>query len=57
MEVQAGYSAAFLTLGGVAAAAFVLYWVAMPETRHVTATDATVAASPHAPSQPFVATP
>ncbi|KPB72345.1 MFS transporter [Pseudomonas cannabina] len=28
----AGYSAAFLTLAGVAAAAFVLLWVAVPET-------------------------
>jgi MFS family permease len=31
--VWAGYSAAFLFLGCVAAAAFVLYWFAMPETR------------------------
>jgi MFS family permease len=31
--VWVGYSAAFLFLGCVAAAAFVLYWFAMPETR------------------------
>jgi MFS family permease len=30
--VWAGYSAAFLFLGGVAAIAFLLYWLAMPET-------------------------
>jgi MFS family permease len=30
--VWAGYSAAFLFLGGVAAAGFLLYWLAMPET-------------------------
>jgi MFS family permease len=31
--VSAGYTAAFLTLAGIAAAGFVLYLVAMPETR------------------------
>jgi predicted MFS family arabinose efflux permease len=31
--VWVGYSAAFLFLGCVAAAAFILYWFAMPETR------------------------
>ncbi len=31
--VWTGYSAAFLFLGGVAAAAFLFYWFAMPETR------------------------
>jgi MFS family permease len=30
--VWSGYSAAFLFLGGVAAAGFLLYWLAMPET-------------------------
>ena len=30
--VKAGYSAAFLTLGGIAALGFVVYWLAMPET-------------------------
>jgi predicted MFS family arabinose efflux permease len=29
---EAGYSAAFLTLAGVAMAALVLLWVAVPET-------------------------
>ena len=33
--VWAGYSAAFLFLGGVAALAFLLYWLAMPETLKV----------------------
>lgn len=33
--VGAGYRAAFLFLGGVAAAAFLLYWLAMPETRNI----------------------
>ena len=31
--VSAGYSAAFLTLAGVAAAGLLLFWFAMPETR------------------------
>ena len=31
--VSAGYSAAFLTLAGVAAAGLLLFWLAMPETR------------------------
>lgn len=30
---QAGYNAAFLTLALIAAAAFVLLWLAMPETK------------------------
>lgn len=33
--VWAGYSAAFLFLGGVAALAFLLYWRAMPETLNI----------------------
>jgi len=32
---QAGYSAAFLTLAAVAAAAFLLLWLAMPETLYI----------------------
>jgi MFS family permease len=35
--VGAGYSAAFLFLGGIAAAAFLLYFLAMPETLRFTA--------------------
>lgn len=31
--VEAGYSAAFLVLAAIAAAGFVLFWIAMPETR------------------------
>lgn len=31
--VKAGYSAAFLTLGAVAAIGFVVCWFALPETR------------------------
>ena len=31
--VQAGYSAAFLTLGAIAALSFVIFLVAMPEMR------------------------
>jgi MFS family permease len=31
--VSLGYSAAFLTLAGIAAAGLLLFWVAMPETR------------------------
>jgi MFS family permease len=31
--VHGGYSAAFLVLGAIAASGFILYWIAMPETR------------------------
>jgi MFS family permease len=37
--VHAGYSAAFLTLGAVAAAGFVVFLLAMPETRSEPSTD------------------
>ena len=33
--VKAGYSAAFLTLGAVAAAGFAICWAFLPETRSV----------------------
>jgi len=40
MVVHAGYSAAFLVLGAVAAMGFILYLFAMPETRdHTSAHD------------------
>jgi sugar phosphate permease len=32
---KAGYSAAFLFLAACAAAAFLLFWIAMPETRKI----------------------
>jgi MFS family permease len=34
--VRAGYDAAFLLLAGIAAAGFLLFWLAMPETRDAT---------------------
>jgi hypothetical protein len=44
--VWAGYSAAFLFLGGVAAIAFLLYWLAMPETLKVRAKGGTATKQP-----------
>ena len=38
--VSLGYSAAFLTLAGIAAAGLLLFWVAMPETRDAGAAEA-----------------
>lgn len=38
IATEAGYSAAFLFLAGVAAVALALFWVAMPETMHQGAT-------------------
>jgi MFS family permease len=35
--VAAGYSAAFLTLAAIAAAGLALFWLAMPETRDLSA--------------------
>lgn len=35
--VWAGYTPAFLTLAAIGAAAFILYWLAMPETAHAPA--------------------
>ena len=40
MVVSSGYSAAFLTLAGIAAAGLLLFWLAMPETRDVGAAEA-----------------
>jgi hypothetical protein len=34
-----GYSAAFLTLAGIAGAGLLLFWLAMPETRDAAAAD------------------
>jgi predicted MFS family arabinose efflux permease len=54
--VWAGYSAAFLFLGGVAAIAFLLYWLAMPETLKVRAKGRTATKQPsEQPRTPEVA--
>jgi hypothetical protein len=40
MVVSLGYSAAFLTLAGIAGLGLLLFWLAMPETRDAGAAEA-----------------
>jgi MFS family permease len=53
--VEAGYSAAFLTLGAVAAIGFAVCWFALPETRHPPARDASASGQTASPASAIAA--